>query len=309
MKILVVDDESVARAMLVQVLGQLGYQVVESSSAVEALKIIQQNSISIVITDWMMPEIDGIELCRQIRSVNKQHYTYIIMLTSKDSREDKLEGLQSGVDDLLTKPLDRGELLARLEVAKRIIRMETTLRQNAEQLITSKKQLESLSILLEQSSRRFEDLFDGIPVACFTTDNEGCVYEWNQACERLYGHSGDQVLSRVIWDFICAPEHKRAYKKFHKKVFSGQTVDEYERIDIGAGGIKRNILSQMIPLRGYDQSIVGAIVANVDITDRKKSEQRILEEMMRANQYSKELEKNKKELEKANSQLSELAII
>lgn len=315
MKILVVDDDPVSSLALKKILGNLEHDVFVATDGIEALSLLKKESFRIIITDWIMPNMDGIELCRQVRAQNFVPYVYMIILTSKGEREDKLEGLKSGADDLLTKPVDTAELYARLEVGKRILEMEEHIRKNAEELSIAKMRLESNNQLLEQASRRFQDLFEGVPVACFTTDQDGRVFEWNQACKTLYGREGYEVLGQIIWEMISLPEDQKKYIEMHEKVFSGVPVESHERVDIRSDGEKRNVLSQMIPISGQNKKVVGAIVASMDITERKEMEDQLEREIIRAFDYSvqvelnqHELEHQKKELEEKNFLLSNIAV-
>lgn len=98
---------------------KLGYQVFQAENGVEALKIWQDESPSIVLTDWNMPEMDGAELCRKIRHQDGE-YTYLIAITSREETGDLVGGFDAGADDYLTKPVCRDELTARLKAAERI---------------------------------------------------------------------------------------------------------------------------------------------------------------------------------------------
>nr|HQU28048.1 response regulator [Nitrospirales bacterium] len=88
MKVLIAEDENVSRRMLQKTLEKWGYEVVSTANGVEALSAFQQNDFSMVITDWMMPEMDGVQLVEKIRNTNNRDYVYIIMLTANSKKED-----------------------------------------------------------------------------------------------------------------------------------------------------------------------------------------------------------------------------
>lgn len=135
MKILAVEDDSVARAVLRQALRRLGHDVVEAADGVQAWTMLQQDPARVVVSDWMMPHSDGLELCRRVREQTKAEYIYFILLTGRDATTDnQKEAADAGVDDFLTKPLDFAELWMRLRVAERILRYTTQVRQ-LEQLL------------------------------------------------------------------------------------------------------------------------------------------------------------------------------
>lgn len=130
MKILAVEDDAVARAVLRQALRRLGHDVVEASDGDHAWEVLQSDPARVVVSDWMMPKSDGLELCRRIRSRTGVEYIYFILLTGRDATsENQNEAADAGVDDFLTKPLDLSELWMRLRVAERILRYTTQVRQ------------------------------------------------------------------------------------------------------------------------------------------------------------------------------------
>lgn len=135
MKILAVEDDAVARAVLRQALRKLGHDVVEAHDGEAAWKVLESEPVRVVVSDWMMPNSDGLDLCRKIRGRVGSEYIYFILLTSRDATADNQnEAADAGVDDFLTKPLDISELWTRLRVAERILRYTTQVRQLEEML-------------------------------------------------------------------------------------------------------------------------------------------------------------------------------
>jgi two-component system, cell cycle response regulator len=118
-KIVVADDSRVYRTLVESVLARKGYEVVFARNGLEALQAVAEHEPFLVITDWEMPDITGIELCRQIR-LEHESYTYIILLTSNTDKDQVIEGLAAGADDYLTKPFHPGELVARVGVGRRV---------------------------------------------------------------------------------------------------------------------------------------------------------------------------------------------
>jgi len=129
MKILVAEDDSVSRVILKVKLRAMGYNVVVTEDGEEAWKAFHAEKPHLVITDWLMPRADGLELCRRIRSTALERYIYIVILTGVEGKKAYLEGIEAGADDFLHKPVDMDELTARLHVAARIISMHTEMRQ------------------------------------------------------------------------------------------------------------------------------------------------------------------------------------
>ena len=129
-KILAVEDDPVARAILRQALIRLGHEVVDACDGVEALKVLEKEPVRVIVSDWMMPEMDGLGLCRAVRGRVHADYVYFILLTGREADVDnQREAIEAGVDDFLTKPLDLQEIWMRLRVAERILRFATEVRQ------------------------------------------------------------------------------------------------------------------------------------------------------------------------------------
>ncbi len=134
-KILAVEDDAVARAVLRQALRRLGHEVVEAGDGEAAWAVFQTEPVRVVVSDWMMPRADGLDLCQRIRKRAGAEYIYFILLTSRDATaENQTAAADAGVDDFLTKPLDLPELWTRLRVAERILRYTTQVRQLEEML-------------------------------------------------------------------------------------------------------------------------------------------------------------------------------
>src|SRR5579871_3576988 len=105
MNVLLVEDDPVSRRIFERNLAQLGHRVVQASDGAEAWSILQSDPIRIVVSDWMMPRMDGLELCRRLRERTGTSYTYFILLTAREGDENYHEAMAAGVDDFLTKPL------------------------------------------------------------------------------------------------------------------------------------------------------------------------------------------------------------
>lgn len=129
MKILTADDDAGTRKVLTKTLQSLGHEVVETQDGAQAWMEYRLHHFSLVISDWMMPGVNGIELTRLVRNENRPRYTYIIMLTSLEGKGRYLEGMEAGADDFLNKPFDKDTLAARLRVAERILNLQQEVKQ------------------------------------------------------------------------------------------------------------------------------------------------------------------------------------
>lgn len=122
-QVLVVDDSPVSRKLVEHALEPSGHTLLFAKSGAEALEIFRREAPSIIVTDWMMPDFSGLELCQKIRAEEQREYTYVIVLSAKSEKDSVVKGLAAGADDYLTKPFDPGELLARIGVGCRTVEL------------------------------------------------------------------------------------------------------------------------------------------------------------------------------------------
>ncbi|MGE5342296.1 MAG: diguanylate cyclase [Candidatus Omnitrophota bacterium] len=132
--ILVAEDNVIARKYLEKVLINAGYTVVSAENGQEAVELFSKRFFPIVLTDWMMPEMNGLEVCKFIRERPQKRYVFIVLLTANDTKEDIITGLEAGADDYLTKPINHAELIARLNSGMRILELEKNLRDANEKI-------------------------------------------------------------------------------------------------------------------------------------------------------------------------------
>jgi diguanylate cyclase (GGDEF)-like protein len=132
MRVLAAEDNPVFQYMLRTLLGRWGYEAVVAQDGNEALRILESGDTPrLVILDWMMPGIDGVEICRRVRSANKEPYIYIVLLTGRTESQDLVEGMDAGADDYLTKPFNSHELRVRIRAGRRILDLQDALRRQA----------------------------------------------------------------------------------------------------------------------------------------------------------------------------------
>lgn len=132
--ILLVEDDDASRLLMRRMLLQAGHEVSVVADGRQALELMAQRYFPIVLTDWVMPEMDGLQLCRAIREREEGDYVFIILITSRNSAEDVIEGLEAGADDYIKKPFDRGELAARLKSGRRVIELANSLKRANEEI-------------------------------------------------------------------------------------------------------------------------------------------------------------------------------
>jgi len=133
-RILIVEDDPFFQRVLLKRLAAEGYQVQAASDGREGMKAIVTYEPDLVISDWMMPHVDGLELCQSVKTGLRESSPYFILLTAKGEISDKLLALDTGADDYLVKPCDQGELLARVRAGLRIVLLTQDLRKSALEL-------------------------------------------------------------------------------------------------------------------------------------------------------------------------------
>jgi DNA-binding response OmpR family regulator len=147
-QILIAEDDLVSRRALEATLRKWGYAVRAVTDGAAAWEVLQaENAPKLAILDWMMPKLDGIELCRRVRAEPRSEMTYLILLTAKGTKEDMVAGLEGGADDYLIKPFNREELKARVQVGMRVVNLQTRLAlrvRDLEVALSRVKQLQGL---------------------------------------------------------------------------------------------------------------------------------------------------------------------
>jgi sigma-B regulation protein RsbU (phosphoserine phosphatase) len=149
-RVLVVDDSALQRRILSASLRCWGLEVVEAASAEAALDLCAAGSFDLVISDWMMPGMNGLDFCRAFRLIEQENYTYFILLTSKSDKAEVVEGLQVGADDFLSKPVSSEELRARIRAGERMLGVERQLTQNNQFITRTLEELRKVQAALDR---------------------------------------------------------------------------------------------------------------------------------------------------------------
>lgn len=200
-KILIAEDNAVSRRLLEATLTKWNYEVIVTTNGKEALEVLKsENPPQIAVLDWIMPEMNGIDVCREIRTTKKEPYIYIIMLSARGEKEDIVEGMNSGADDYIAKPFHSHELNVRIKAGRRIIELE-------EDLISVRNQLQiqathdnltgilnrgAIMDLMHNEMSRAERTKKPIGILMADIDHFKSVND-------NYGHlSGDAVLREIV---------------------------------------------------------------------------------------------------------------
>jgi two-component system cell cycle response regulator len=159
----------------------------------------------------------------------------------------------------------------------------------------------------EQLKRYFEQLFEGMPVACFTYDRDGVIREWNQEAQNLYGFTAQEIIGKTIYETFCRPEDVEATRAVIARVFGGEVVRNIEWQDYTKDGIAKWVLCSTFPLIDTEGQVVGAISANIDITERKAQEQLIEAQRDELEAQNDQLQQITSRLAEANARLERIA--
>ena len=200
MKVLIAEDDVVSRRMLQVFLLRWGYQVVVATDGAEAWKALEnRDAPRLAIVDWMMPVVDGIEICRRVREAQRPLPAYIILLTARGGNDDIVKGLNAGADDYITKPFHREELRARVSVGVRILELQTALAVRVgdlERAMAGVKQLQGL-----------------LPICCYCKKIRDDQNYWQQVEGYISKHSEAQFSHGVCpecFEKIVKPELARS---------------------------------------------------------------------------------------------------
>ena len=198
MKILIAEDQPASALLLRRLLERLGHEVIVAGDGVEAWRAIESTRFPIIISDWVMPGLDGLDICRLVRARSHGPYSYLILLTSKEGREERLEGLSAGADDFLVKPPHADELAVRLEIARRILAVQDELERRNRSLAD---QAHSDELTGVANRRRFREILE----VDFKVATEGSLplslvmidVDRFKSYNDTFGHpSGDDLLRR-----------------------------------------------------------------------------------------------------------------
>lgn len=199
MRILIAEDDAVSRRVLEATLVKWGYEVIVTTDGQQALDALKQpDAPSLAVLDWMMPGLDGSEVCRRAREAVGNRLLYILLLTAKGSKEDLVEGLTAGADDYVVKPFDRAELQARLNVGERILRLQAELAKRVQELELALSKVNLLQGLL--------------PICCYCKKIRDDQNYWRQVEGYIAEHSEAQFTHAICptcRENIVEPELER----------------------------------------------------------------------------------------------------
>jgi DNA-binding response OmpR family regulator len=198
-KVLIADDDLIPRCMLQTTLTQWGYAVTAVSDGQAAWQVLEEPAAPrLAVLDWMMPGLDGVEICRRLRARTTTEPVYVLLLTARNAKADVVAGLQSGADDYLTKPFDREELRARLQVGGRVLELQQSLAARVRDLEEALAQVKQLQGLL--------------PICCYCKKIRDDQNYWEQVDTYLARHAElhfSHGICPECWETRVEPQIKR----------------------------------------------------------------------------------------------------
>ena len=199
MTILVVDDDTTLREMISLLLQRKGYEVIQAADGEEAWDVLQEEAVQFVLTDRLMPRLDGQSLIRRIRAAAMTPYIYIVMLTGMGRAQEVIDGLEAGADDYIVKPFNLRELQARVAIGVRLLKVEQELREARDRLeilatyddLTSLRNRQAITATAESALNQVND--QGIPMSLILLD----VDHFKRINDQ-HGHlTGDEALKLI----------------------------------------------------------------------------------------------------------------
>jgi two-component system, NtrC family, sensor kinase len=259
MEILIAEDDDLILDLLLDSLDSQGHSVMTAQDGQEAWQIYQTKPIQMVITDWMMPRMDGLKLCRNIRAASRGHYTYIIVITGKEQKEDLLETLKCGADDCIKKPFDPDELQARIKAGERIIKLEEAHK--------------NLQQVLIESRNKLRIVVDSLPEQIVSIDADFRIVSVNISFVKRKGVDlratiGDPCFQEKYW--CMANARIQAIMAHARDVFnSGSPILTRETTDEGVQG-KRHIELNLLPIMHETGKVVQVAIVTRDVTEQQR---------------------------------------
>jgi PAS domain S-box-containing protein len=253
--ILIADDDAIFRTVASGLVQSWGYECVAVADGEAALEILgQEQPPTIALLDWQMPRVTGTEICRRIRSGGLRQYIYFILVSARDAREDSIEGLLSGADSYISKPLDAEELRAKLEIANRILFMEESLR---------------------DVQAETELFINSVPSILIGTDANGRITRWNRGARNTFELEEDGVKGRTLDGCGISWDGADIQRRLQGVLRSGAT-SQLPDWSFNKRGAQRLVELTLHPLRSHLDVVVGVVIVGADVTEK-----RLLEDQLR----------------------------
>ena len=253
--VLIADDDNIFRTVAASLVASWGYDCVSVADGAAALQVLERDPPpTIAIVDWLMPQVTGTEICRHIRSSSCPRYVYFILVSARDGREDSIEGLRSGADSYISKPLDAEELRTKLEVANRILFMEESLR---------------------DLHAETEFFINSVPSVLIGTDAQGRITRWNHGAQEVFALSISDVQGRTLDDCGISWTRPHIQPYVQQALETGQKC-RLDDLPVLVAAQQRVVALNIHPLRSHVGEIAGTLIIGADVTEKS-----LLEEQLR----------------------------
>ena len=294
MDILIAEDDYISRNLLKKVLIEMGHDVVETQNGEEAWQLLQDSPFKIVISDWMMPEMDGLELCHKIRKSAQKGYVYIIMLTAKDRKTDLVDVFKAGADDYIPKPFDPEELRARVLTGVRVVHLEE--RHNA------------LAHTLIESRNKLRVVLDSLTEEIVSLDRDMKIVSANQAFVDYAGFELETVVGKEMFD--SAPHTQRIICQDEIKILVEQVFEtgrSESKLLCGKDQDGRDSYRKLscLAIVNEDGQVTQSVVVTEDISEERRRTEEIKSLNEQLIESSSQLEAKNKKLVSALKRLED----
>ena len=285
--ILIVDDDQSSLKLLAKILTSQGYQVRPADSGELALTAVAAQTPELILLDISMPGIDGFEVLRRLKAIERSRTIPVIFLSAATETEQRVQGFKLGAVDFISKPFQFDELLARVQTHLELFRLQTQLEQratelqaiNAQLLINELAERKRSEDALRESEQLLQSILDILPVGVWIMDAQGSVVSANPAAQQIWAgirHTDIDHLSEYKAWRLDSGERIEAHDWAGARAIEKGETSLDEEIEIECfDGTHKIILNFALPIRDSNGRIKGAVIVNQDITERKKTEDAI----------------------------------
>lgn len=277
MNILIADDDPLSRYLLRKIIEGLGHKVIEAEDGRKALDLFHENEIRIVLTDWVMPKMDGMTLCDRIRRQNLKHYVYIMIITARGNRRDSVKGLKAGADDFIVKPFHPEEIKARIRAGQRIVQLEDDHEAARRNLEARKNRLEELYVRSRRmagethnANIELQQIFNLSTDGTWVIDKDYNILRMNETLLGWTGKTGKEVIGKKCFEILETSLCHGPDCSMNR--LQGKTVRFEQETEIEEGGRKIPCILTAAPLTGVDGEWIGIVESLKDLTLRKRAE-------------------------------------
>lgn len=264
-RVLVAEDEEILRKLAADSIGSWGHDVTSVADGEAAWNILREpDAPQLLVIDWMMPKMNGIELCEKLRALSAPRFFYIILLTSKQDKNSLLTALEAGADDFLSKPFNAQELRAHLVAGERVINLENKLNERIRLLEKTVRERDQARDLLHESEK-YRNLFEyaNDAILIFDPTDETVINANDKACE-MYGVERDEFIGSSIR--TISQDVQRGAEQL-KKLLTEGVYQEFETVHFRRDGTPLNLLINASLIEYEEQTAILSI--NRDITERR----------------------------------------